>query len=96
MADILCKPVHMNISMNLYRKQKARKVYSFLCPSLCLSYSDNKRRAIASSFARPFPSFKLAYLFMQAFPLRVVTFTNTSPLIVVYYHVVSADWVVRE
>ena len=26
MVDILCKPVHVNTSMNLHHKQKARKV----------------------------------------------------------------------
>ena len=46
MADILCKPVHVNTSMNLHCKQKGKKGYSFLYLSLCLSYSDNKRRAM--------------------------------------------------
>ena len=58
MVDILCKPVHVNTSMNLHQQTESKKGYLFLYPSLCLSYSDNKHRAIASSFAKPFPTFK--------------------------------------
>ena len=37
---------------------ESKKGYSLLYPSFCFSCSKNKRRAMASSFARPFPNLK--------------------------------------
>ena len=57
MVDILLQASAHEYQYESSSQTESKKGYSFLYPS-SLSYSDDECRAMAPSFARPFPTFK--------------------------------------